>query len=162
MPLILNRIGPANRVLSLLREGSALETRDDKRGRKRLWIKIPGHDRVLYRTWQTRGQDFYPTWHRKWPGGGTSMIALSQMVRWVQGKNVLPLSTWEYWCGERVKLFQDTQVLEILREAHYPEVVNCCLCGEPVRSVFDWWSLGGDQGPCCTRNYGCCQEILET
>lgn len=122
---------------------------------------------VSYRKrWQTRGQDFYPVWHRRWAHGGTACTALAQLVRWVQGKPVLPISSWEYWAGERCKLLRSGpgpgKVIEILRLNGYPEQAHCVLCGIHLDRSFDWWSLNGVSGPCCDWTHGCRQKKVPT
>lgn len=116
-----------------------------------------GSNGKVSRRWQTRGQDFYPVWSSIYPGGGTSCTALSQLIRWCGGKPVLPLATWTYWSGERVKLLSPAAV-ELLRAGGYPEVAKCVLCGAEIHGGMDWWSLNGDSGPCCGWKSGCRQK----
>lgn len=113
------------------------------------------------RRWMTRGQDFYPVWHNKWGHGGTASTALAQLVRWVRGLPVLPLTTWRYWSGERVALLRhgnSNEAISALSAAGYPETATCVLCGMELTSGFDWWSLDGVTGPCCAWTSGCCQK----
>lgn len=120
------------------------------------WTKSDGES--VERRWMTRGgQDFYPVWSRIYPGGGTSSTALSQLIRWCAGKPVLPLATWQYWAGERVKLL-GPEVVEWLRAGGYPEVAKCVLCGNEIHGGMDWWNLHGDSGPCCGWMNGCRQK----
>lgn len=109
---------------------------------------------VLRRRWQTSGQSFYPTWSRKFSHGGTVTIALAQLVRWVRHQHVLPLSTWRYWCSEKVSLaqYRGAELLNVLEQGGYPEGAACCLCGRDPLPRFDWWHLDGVSGPCC--DYG--------
>jgi hypothetical protein len=76
--------------------------------------------------------------------GGTGESAIVQLVRWVKGKNTLPLGQWRYWASPSVKLWQDDavakQVLEWLTEAGYPIEPICIFCGKKISS-YDWWSL---------------------
>lgn len=125
------------------------------------WPK-PGSSDFFYRRWLTRGGDFYPVWSHKWPYGGTSCTALSQLVRWIQGRPVLPLSTWRYWCGPRVQLARDRGDALIARLVHaqYPERAHCVLCGRLLES-FDWWSLNKVSGPACNYTEGCRQKPTE-
>jgi hypothetical protein len=117
------------------------------------------------RRWMTRGQDFYPIWHRKWGHGGTATTALAQLVRWIKGRPVLPLSTWIYWGGEQCRLMRQqgddngAQAISALRAAGYPETVPCVLCGQTLGSGgLDWWSLDKVTGPCCGMRSGCRQQ----
>jgi hypothetical protein len=120
------------------------------------------YNKDIQRRWMTRGQDFYPVWYRSWGRGGTASTALAQLVRWIQDKPVLPLTTWIYWGGDRGRLLRRGEGAEAaiaaLRAAGYPEVVNCVLCGTPLTAGFDWWSLRGVSGPCCTMHNGCRQK----
>lgn len=110
--------------------------------------------------WQCRGQDFYPVWSQKFPGGGTSMTAVSQLVRWLQNKPVLPIATWRYWASEKVKLLDNNSV-DILAEAGYPSDAKCVLCGRSLHKSLDWWHLGKVSGPCChySDREGCRQNV---
>lgn len=111
--------------------------------------------------WMTRGQDFYPVWHRKWGHGGTSCTALAQLVRWIQCKPVLPIGTWQYWSGDKCRLLRHgtgENVLQSLLDAGYPAKAECVLCGEAITGGMDWWSLKGVSGPCCGMRSGCEQK----
>lgn len=112
----------------------------------------------MSRRWQCRsGQDFYPVWYRVWAHGGTASTALSQLIRWLQGKPVLPISCWRYWASERVKLLPATVANDLL-QAGYPEHASCVLCGIEIQGSFDWWNLDGVSGPCCYYTNGCRQK----
>lgn len=145
----------ANEVVKSLVRTAEIERR--KNGFYVSWICI-GSMKQVTRRWQTRGQSFYSVWHDLWPAGGTSMTALSQLVRWCGGKPVLPISTWQYWASERVKLI-DPATVEVLRLAGYPELAKCVLCKQDITVGMDWWSLDGVTGPCCGPRNGCKQEI---
>ncbi|MGB0911052.1 MAG: hypothetical protein ACPGYT_11880 [Nitrospirales bacterium] len=111
------------------------------------------------RRWQcVRGNDHFAVWHRIYPGGGTSMTALSQLVRWIQGKPVFPLATWQYWASDSVKLGNPDNCC-VLEKAGYPVVAPCVLCGEKLLKRYDWWSLDGVSGPCCWYDAGCRQKL---
>jgi hypothetical protein len=115
---------------------------------------------VIFRRWQARsGQDFYPVWSHRWPHGGTACIALSQLVRWIQGRPVLPLSSWRHWAGPKCELARahGNQLIERLVHAEYPEHAQCVLCGA-VLNGLDWWNLHGVSGPCCSWTTGCRQR----
>jgi hypothetical protein len=113
--------------------------------------------RAVAKRWQCRGQDFYPVWHRKWPGGGTASTALSQLIRWLRKQPVLPLATWRYWASDKCKLLPITAV-DAMQDAGYPEISECVLCGEPLEERLDWWHLDGISGPCCGWTSGCRQK----
>jgi hypothetical protein len=73
---------------------------------------------------------------------------------------VLPLATWRYWAGERVKLLP-IEAVETLAAGGYPVDVPCVLCGEIIRGGLDWWSLDKVSGPCCAWTSGCRQKPTE-
>lgn len=107
--------------------------------------------------WQCRGNDFYPVWHHKYPGGGTSSTALSQLIRWVSRKPVLPISTWRFWASETCRLLP-AEAVDVLLAGGYPERVDCVLCGNRIAGGLDWWRLDGVSGPCCSWRSGCRQQ----
>lgn len=139
---MINRIDVANEVLNSF-SSALIEKR--KNG---IYIIFRYRDELISRRWQCRGQDFYPVWKRKYPGGGTSCIALSQLIRWVQNKPVLPLSSWEYWSGDSCRLVPKESV-EILKSNKYPQEVKCVRCEKEIIKGIDWWNLNGVSGPCC-------------
>ena len=120
-------------------------------------------NRICTKRWMTRGQDFYPVWFKSWPHGGTSSTALSQLVRWCQGKPVFSISTWKYWCSPTVMLGSDKGELLIneLALGGYPDKMNCVLCGIELTGPLDWWSLNKVSGPCCSlfSKTGCRQKV---
>lgn len=118
------------------------------------WTHYDGES--VSRRWMTRGQDFYPVWHRQWCYGGTATNALAQLVRWCQGKPVWPISVWKYWCGESVNLTRGRgeELIKVLLAGGYPEQIRCVLCGR-VPEKMDWWSLHKVSGPCCYNPEGC-------
>jgi hypothetical protein len=151
------RVAMANRVLDCFAEGTVV-TYEFGRG---VTVSWPTHGgKVLYRRWQTRGQDFYPTWSNRWGHGGTACTALSQLVRWIRGQPVLPLSTWRYWFSEKCWLARNRgeEGIKALVHAGYPDVALCVLCGNPIEGGLDWWSLDNVTGPCCGWTTGCRQK----
>lgn len=145
------RLGVANQVLAAF-TNSRIERR--KSGWYVCWEnKSQGE---MARRWQCRGQDFYPVWYRKWCHGGTASTALSQLVRWLQEKPVLPISSWRYWAGDACKLL-DVAYIEVLLAGGYPEKSTCVLCGRLLGGSLDWWSLDDVSGPCCHYTQGCRQ-----
>lgn len=121
------------------------------------WTRYSGTE-LVHRRWMTRNQDFYPMWYRQWGHGGTCSTALANLIRWCQGKPVLPLTTWIYWAGQQVNLGDRKDYVEILRSAGYPETVPCVLCEREITGGMDWWSLKGVTGPCCSMRSGCRQK----
>ena len=119
-----------------------------------------GTGEAVFRRWQCRhGQDFYPTWSRLWGHGGTACTALAQLIRWIQGRPVLPMSTWRYWAGEKCRLAREDgdELIARLTHANYPEHAHCVLCGRELHGL-DWWNLDGVSGPCCSWTNGCRQS----
>lgn len=147
----------ANRVLDCFADGTIISYMDG-RGVVVSWRRYGGE--IVYRRWQTRGQDFYPTWSNLWGHGGTACTALSQLVRWIQGKPVLPLSTWRYWFGDKCRLARDRgdEAIKALVHGDYPEMALCVLCGNQIEGSLDWWSLKNVTGPCCGWTSGCRQK----
>lgn len=152
MRFIARRMDVANSVLSkfttiaLLRKpGGIYVTWENRNGR-------------FVRRWACRGQDFYPVWTRIFPHGGTCSTAVSQLIRWIQDRPVLPLSTWRYWASERCKLLEPL-VVDELEAAGYPVEAMCVLCNRPIKGGLDWWSLRDVSGPCCSWRSGCRQKV---
>ena len=77
-------------------------------------------------------------------------MAMSQIVRWCQGKPVLPLASFQWWTSETIMLAGDRgpELLTLLEKAGYPVAVNCVACGNPPTGL-DWYNLDGVSGPCC-------------
>lgn len=119
--------------------------------------------RSIERRWQLqRGSDTYPIWHRNWGHGGTATTALSNLIRWIRGQPVVPLTTWRYWSTKTVYLMREKgdECCELLAAAGWPAVASCVLCGRVVER-FDWWHLGKVSGPCCHYRSGCRQRPVE-
>jgi hypothetical protein len=120
-----------------------------------VWQSVSGE---VSKRWQvSKGQSFYPIWKDKYPGGGTSQIALSQLIRWLQDKPVLPISTWKMWASKNYGLIKDSDI-DILLNAGYPQKASCVLCGQQLNRGFDWWCLDSVSGPCCPHYCGCKQR----
>ena len=126
----LERLKPASEVACLLAKGTEIIAEPSGH----VGVLFLYHEVAFSRRWMTRGQDFYPVWKRMWSGGGTSMTALSQLVRWCKGAPVLSLSTWRYWCSSTVALLELGQIKPI-EAAGYPESVPCVLCGRSFRAA---------------------------
>lgn len=96
--------------------------------------------------------------YRQRPCGGTGMQALAQLIRYVRDLPRLPMVTWEYWAGDRVKLCERRTII-LLNAAGYGDTLKtrCVLCGDTeFKRGLDWWSLDKVTGPSC-RN-GVCRE----
>lgn len=152
------RLAVCNRVLDLLSARPKLEVR---RGHVFIAWTL-GHGKArgkgIARRWD--GHDFYPTWHKIAPWGGTQSVAISQLIRWWRGQPVLPLASWEWWSSGTVKLLHTQDAVDILRDAGYPAVSACVLCGRTPTVGLDWWNLDGVSGPCCSgySSDGCRQK----
>lgn len=153
----LSRVEVANQVLQFFAPDTHLTV---VRGRVFVHWERHGGEKIR-RQWMTRGNDFYPVWHHKWAHGGTCCTALSQLVRWIQERPVLPIATWQYWAGKTVFLGreQGPRMAEVLTEHGYPQVANCVLCKQPITGSLDWWNLDGVSGPCCSWTNGCRQKL---
>jgi hypothetical protein len=142
------RLAASNAALAIFGPGYGLHLEFTGRRAFVCWeSKWEGRQRVQ---WVTHaGNDFYPTW-RKGPWGGTCSTAMSQLIRWCQGKPVLPLGCWKGWSGDGVRLAGDRgpELIELLRAAGYPERVACVCCGLPPIGL-DWFNRDGVSGPCC-------------
>jgi hypothetical protein len=140
------RVETANKVLGSFTRDTRLRIESGY-----VVVEWTNHKGRQARRWMTRGQDFYPVWYRQWGHGGTAARALSQLVRWVQGKPVLPISTWEYWAGAPCRLLEASAV-KVLAAGGYPSASPCVKCGSTIyRGGLDWWSLDGLSGPACLR-----------
>jgi hypothetical protein len=153
-PDLAGKLAAANACLATFAPGTLIERRHA--GWYVCWIGRNGKFTAL--RWATLpGSDFYPTWSKRFPRGGTSTKALSQLIRWLQGRPVLPISTWRYWASETMRLLPEIAVTDLLRSG-YPEHVNCVLCQQQIAGDFDWWSKDDDTGPCCGWRSGCEQK----
>lgn len=144
-----DRVALANSVLEtfipsiqLYLRGPRLRMRWDARK------EVPRHDFSA----DLRSDGSWTRWgYNQRPTGGTGMQALAQLIRYVRDLPRLPLATWEYWAGERVKLCTP-QTLELIRASDYgdPAKTRCVLCGAlEYKRGLDWWSLDGVTGPSC-------------
>lgn len=155
-------VAAANAALKFFAPETRIEVR--KGGVYILWTDFLGIK--MSRRWTVLNQSFYPVWYRHWAHGGTCCVAMAQLIRWIQGKPVVPLVCWQNWCGDHVGLARArggnhaTELLQALREGGYPEHANCVLCGVRLTN-YDWWCLDGVSGPCCNWTEGCRQEGKE-
>lgn len=151
----IRRLNATNSVLAIIASDTKLIRRHGG-----WYVEWPvGDGKTQCRRWSTMPGSNLPPWSHKWPRGGTCMLALSQLVRWVRGETVLPLSSWRYWCGDRIRLGRDNRlaVVQILANAEWPESVACVLCGRQIYSAGDWYDLGETVGPTCSMSR-CDQE----
>lgn len=154
---IAEKIEVANRVLAYFAQDTEIISKLNKSNKKILTIKWKLYNGKEYeKQWMTRGQDFYPVWYNKWAHGGTSCIALSQLIRWIKDRPVLGIESWRYWAKDNVKLLSN-EAVDILENNGYPIKTYCVLCGNETR-YNDWWSLNKLSGPCCNWNSGCRQK----
>lgn len=149
--MIQERLQVANKILSEFSYHPKISK--EKTG---YYVSWQTRNHTYKKRWSCRGQDFYPVWSRKWPGGGTSCIALSQLIRWVKEEPVLSLVTWKHWASDNVKLVSN-EVCDVLKENDYPEKSICVLCHQEITQYVDWWHLDGVSGPCCAYTHGCKQ-----
>ncbi len=146
----------ANEVLRSFARNVTISIND----KRRVIVSFPYRGESVTKQWMCRGQDFYPVWHRQLSCGGTAKTALSQLVRWVKGKPVLPIATWRYWASDTCRLLPRSAV-DALETFGYPTVVDCVICGEEIAGILDWWSLDGLSGPCCGWTSGCSKKGKE-
>jgi hypothetical protein len=80
--------------------------------------------------------------------GGTSAMAVGQLIRWYRNQSRLPIDSWRYWASDTIKLCS-LDTVALLEDSTYsdPKKVCCVLCGSS--KVGDWWNLNGKTGPCC-------------
>lgn len=151
----IKRLNTANEVLAIIANDTKLVRKCG--GWFVEWSR--SNEEQLSRRWSVRSGSHYPPWYRHWGHGGTCALALYQLVRWVKGLPVVPLSTWRYWGGKNVYLAREygERVNSILADAGWPETVPCVLCGRDLRTAEDWWDLDGVVGPCCS--FGRCREL---
>lgn len=147
----------ANAVLDCFAQGTAISIKP-KVGVVVSWTQYNGTQ--FSKRWMTRGQDFFPVWSQKWGHGGTCCTALSQLVRWVKEKPVLPIGTWKHWTSPQCFLARSRgpEVIKLLEEGGYPQDAICVLCHNPIEQGLDWWSLDKISGPCCSWTTGCRQK----
>lgn len=150
------RLAAANQALQCF--AADTEIVDRHRG---LAVRWQQGGRTIEKRWQLlTGSSWYPVWHRRWAHGGTAARALCQLVRWIKGQPVLPLSSWRYWTGPGVALGRDRgdECCQVLQAAGWPDHAVCVLCGRQLLRSLDWWTLRNVSGPCCHHTEGCRQR----
>lgn len=103
-------------------------------------------NRWMQRRWMTRGQDFYPVWSKCWPGGGTSLTALAQVVRFARSQPVLPLAWWQYVTGEVELERCFWAVLSIGRRLPAKDERRCGMTQRQVLEMADLFRFAHDNG----------------
>jgi hypothetical protein len=146
----------ANQVLSLIVPNS---TQFETQQGKVLVSWITHKNVVIQKVWRTiPHSDSFPSFHHEWAQGGTTCIALCHLARWIQGRNVLPLSAWSKWIANGLGNGKGDLILALLKEAGYPATPNCMRCGQSIYTAFDWYGYG--------KNSGCahlkCPEVAQT
>jgi hypothetical protein len=141
----LERVQTANKIFELMvKDGSKFKVSGD-----RLWFSWRDCGNEIVRQWQTQARsDSFPVFGNKWAHGGTHCNALCQLARWSQGRNVHPLSIWQHWLGDTVKLGIDgnrEKILELLNE-NWPHDVDCIKCGQKIVGRYDWFGSGEKSG----------------
>jgi hypothetical protein len=153
------RLATANAALKFFAPETTVEVRMG-----RVWVCWTNYrGEATAKPWASRGQSFYPVWSHKWGHGGTCCTALSQLVRFIQGRPLLPISTWRWWASPTVALGRDKgdELVATLLAGGYPEHVKCVLCEREIDSRLDWWHLDDVSGPCCGWTTGCRQRPSE-
>lgn len=147
-----DRLEVVNKVLAEFAPGTVVK-KEGSQGWTVHWTNYRGIE--ITRRWQVRrGGSFYPVWSKLWAHGGTCCAALTQLMRWLQGRSVLPLSTWRYWKSNGLAISCDS--IESLARAGYPDRAVCIHCGEQISNGFDWYDLGKISG--CVH-FHCCDAI---
>lgn len=145
-----------NQCLEIFAPGTTV-----RKGRTGWMVEWMSGGKIISRRWTTKGHgSHYPSWHYSWAHGGTCCQALCQLMRWLQGRSVFGIKTWEYWTGNSVYLGQDrgSEIIQILKTAGWPEDQVCVLCDREIDARtqgLDWWDLDGVSGPCCRSSWKC-------
>jgi hypothetical protein len=147
----MTRIAVANNVLCSFAPAYIEKTKTG------YYISWNSYKSNIRKRWAVRsGQDFYPTW--RFPFGGTSAVALSQLIRWLRNQAVLPITSWYYW--STIGLLKPVYV-DYLRLNDYPTIATCVLCQRELNGSLDWWHLNKITGPCCHYYEGCKQKCTQ-
>lgn len=104
--------------------------------------------------WRQRRGSHYPMSYRPLPFGGTGVLIISQLIRWVRELPVAPLACWHGWCSETIGFAK--AALPIVIQAGWPEEVPCIFCGKQLgRGRWDWFDYrDGLAGPGCHHSQG--------
>lgn len=148
-----NRIAIANETLA-----SFTPARIERRtgGWYVRWKDWRGQQRSM--RWElARGSSHYPRGSRRYPMGGTGVMAIGQLIKWCKNQPVQPIGDWRCWSAPHTALLPETAV-DRLEAAGYPSDVPCVLCGEELYNQGDWWNLNGVSGPACNARSGCRQR----
>lgn len=147
------RLTAANAVLDIIAHRTRISRR--KGGWYVSWVNHRLNE--ISRRWRTNSNgSHFPPWSHHWGHGGTATLALSQLIRWLQDRPVLPLSSWHHWCSDRLYLARSrgAEVCSLLSDAGWPRLVACVLCGKEIEHARDWWDLDGVSGPTCSMSCG--------
>jgi hypothetical protein len=114
------KLTAANQVLEIFAQGTVISQGD--RGWVVSWTNYRGI-KVVRKFSAFKYSDF-PVWHHKWGHGSTYCKALTALVRWLQCRPLEPMSQWQFWTGESVRLGGNRrgEIVDILRSAGYGEV----------------------------------------
>lgn len=85
--------------------------------------------------------------------GGTEAAAVAQLARWIRGQTRRPIQWWMYCYKQGLGKIKTVGIL--LRNGYADAKTSCVLCGNATEQ-WDWWSLDGVTGPCCS--FGKCQR----
>ena len=102
---------------------------------------------------RSQGRGLYPDW--VWPYGAPTSTAVLMLGRWVKGKPVFGLATWEYWVGPGMLLARGNgdALLGVLKTGGWPSQQLCYLCKSaiPPGQGLDWGARGRHSGPICAN-----------
>jgi hypothetical protein len=138
-----DRLAVANTVLRTL--GNFELSWQLRRGFCITWQNYKGETHS--KRWACDRGSFYPQVNTGQMGiGGTHTTAISQLVRYCQGRPCLPLNSWRYWGGKSVMLWRDLRdrdtALSALENSDYPKTPVCVFCGGDLAGQqWDWYSL---------------------
>lgn len=142
------RLELANKVLKTL--GDFELSWQPRRG---LCISWTWRGTCFTKRWTCDRGSFYPRFDTGSMGiAGTGTTAISQLVRYCQGKPCLPLSSWRYWGGKSVRLWTELRdrciAIALLENSDYPKAPICIFCGSNLTGQqWDWYSLNtGTEG----------------
>lgn len=152
------RLKVANQVLSTL---GNYELSFD-RGFYLSWINWRGNK--ITKRWSS-SVNFHPPFHKQIELGGTGIIAITQLVRYCQGKTVLPITTWKYWGSDHVKLWKSDDQKEFaitsLQSSDYPSNPTCVFCGADLTGdKWDWYYLP-KEGVGCLHKSQCINNPVD-
>lgn len=149
-----------NKILQSFAPDTRIEWRTGRGGQSGWYVCWKGYrGKENSKRFSLQSNGMYPTF--KWPNGGTCLLALTQLVRWLKGMPVHGIGQWRYWAKYGLKAD-----LDLLLSAGYPEQSRCVLCDQVIDTGYTWWSLNGVSGPChfkdCrSEKLAACNEVLK-